>query len=68
MNTEDNSYVDRNVVRITNLHAKENDFAYWQSQPVEKRLEALEKLRTQYILWKYGTQPGFQRVYRIVKR
>jgi hypothetical protein len=30
-------------------------------------LEALEELRMQYIIWKYGTEQGFQRVYRIVE-
>ncbi len=55
----------RNSVRIIDLDSKENDFKFWQTQPFEKRLEALEDLRIQYIIWKYGTEQGFQRVYRV---
>ena len=44
------------------------DFAYWQSRPPIERLEALEAIRREYILWKYGTWPRFQRVYRIIER
>jgi len=60
--------VDRNSIRIVNLNSKENDFKYWLTQSIEKRLETLEELRTQFILWKYGTEQGFQRVYRIIER
>jgi hypothetical protein len=31
-------------------------------------LAALEQIRQEYHRWKYGVQPRFQRVYRIVKR
>ncbi len=60
--------VNRNAIRIIDLNSKENDFAYWQTQPIEKRLEALEELRKQFITWKYGIEQGFQRVYRIIER
>lgn len=43
-----------------------NDFAFWQSRTPEERLAALEEIRNEYNMWKYGTEPGFQRVYRIV--
>ncbi len=56
------------VYKKTRLSQQGTDFAYWQTQPYEKRLEALETLRREYHLWKYGTEPGFQRVYTIVKR
>jgi hypothetical protein len=56
------------VVRKVPLHEQGNDFAYWQSQPYMARIEALEQIREEYILWKYGKNPGFQRVYRIVKQ
>ena len=68
MNDEVNKSLDRNVFRIIDLKSNETDFAYWQTQSVEKRLEALETLRTQYIIWKYDTEQGFQRVYRIIER
>lgn len=56
------------VVRIQKLHQGESDFAFWQKQPPEKRLEALEEIRKEYNDWKYGTDIRFQRVYRIIKR
>lgn len=43
------------------------DFAYWQSRPPLERLEALESIRREYILWKYGTWPRLQRVCHIIK-
>jgi len=60
--------IDRNTIKIIDLNSKENDFKFWQTQPVEKRLETLEELRIQFIIWKYGTEQGFQRVYRIIER
>jgi hypothetical protein len=55
------------VVRKLRIQDEKSDFSYWQSQPPQKRIEALEKIRTEYITWKYDTQPRFQRVYRIIK-
>ena len=45
-----------------------NDILYWLTQPIIERIKALELLRMEYNQWKYGTQSGFQRVYRAVKR
>jgi len=56
------------VVRKTTLEEQGNDFAYWQTQPYEKRLATLEQIRQEFHLWKYGTQPRFQRVFTITKR
>ena len=56
------------VVRILKKSSKSNDFQYWQNQPFEKRLEALEEIRQEYNSWKYGDQQGFQRVIRIIKQ
>jgi hypothetical protein len=44
------------------------DLKYWQSQPPAARLASLEKIRQEYNLWRYGVRPGFQRVFKIVKR
>ncbi len=55
------------VFKIVSLDYKEPENQFWLTQPVEKRLEALETLRQQYIIWKYGTLQGFQRVYRVVE-
>jgi hypothetical protein len=63
------------VVKKVPLRHSGSDFSYWQSQPYEARITALEEIRREYHAWinshaKDATdvQPGFQRVYRIVKR
>ena len=56
------------VVTKRKFSEKKNDAAYWRTQPYVARLAALEEIRQEYHVWKYGTEPGFQRVYRIVKR
>ena len=66
--TANSQRVDRTTVRKIKRNEANSDFEYWQSQPFEKRLEALEVIRQEYHRWKYDTEPGFQRVYRIVKR
>jgi len=54
------------VVRKAPLKRGQSDLAYWQTQPYEARLAALEEIRREYHRWKYGAEPKFQRVYRIV--
>ncbi len=56
------------VVKKYRLGEQPADFAYWQTQPYAVRLAALEQIRQEYIAWKYGANPGFQRVCTIVKR
>ncbi len=56
------------VVNKASLHAPKQDANYWRSQPCADRLEALESIRQQYHLWKYGAEPRFQRVCTVVKR
>jgi hypothetical protein len=58
----------KRVVTKTKLTEKKTDAAYWRTLPYAERLAALEEIRQEYHVWKYGTEPGFQRVYRIVKR
>lgn len=61
--------MDKSKVRITTLKDQGNDFAYWQSQPVWKRLAALESIRMEYHAWKYGTpEPRLQRVLIVTQR
>ena len=50
------------------LNEQTTEFAYWQQQPVEKRLETLERIRSEYHSWKYDTEPRFQRILSITKR
>ncbi|MFZ6019480.1 MAG: hypothetical protein ACOYXO_07695 [Chloroflexota bacterium] len=55
------------VVRIRSLYAPKEDADWWRSQPYTARLAALEEIRQEVHRWKYGTQPRFQRVCRVVK-
>ena len=63
------------VVRKIKLGQLGSDFSYWQGQPYEARIAALEEIRLEYRAWENTlhedaahVQSGFQRVYRIVKR
>lgn len=51
-----------------NIREQPSDFAYWQKQPYRARLAALEEIRREYHLWKYGAEPRLQRVYTVAKR
>jgi len=54
--------------RKTTLDQQPTDFAYWQTQPYQARLAALEQIRREYHRWKYNAEPRLERVYTIVKR
>ena len=56
------------VVTKRKLSEKKTDAAYWRGQSYMVRMGALEEIRLEYHVWKYGTEPGFQRVYTIAKR
>ena len=56
------------VVKKVNLYDAENDFAYWQSQPPETRLAALEEMRREYQGLKEGEEPRIQKVVTILRR
>ena len=60
--------LDKTAIQIFKMGEAPTDFAYWQTRPYEERLAALESIRNDYIKWAYDIQPGFQRVYRIVKQ
>ena len=60
--------VDRTVIRKTKIGESKNDFQFWQQQSFLDRLRTLESIRQEYNRWKDGTEPGFQRVYTIIKR
>jgi hypothetical protein len=60
--------LDKTAVQIFSTDNMPTDFAYWQTRSFEDRLAALESIRNDYIKWAYDIQPGFQRVYRIVKQ
>jgi hypothetical protein len=56
------------IVTKTSLKSAQSDVAYWRNQPYEARLAALETIRREFHQWKYNAEPGFQRVYRIIKQ
>lgn len=56
------------VVTRTSLDRQTSDFQFWQTQSYQARIDALEQIREEYNRWKYHAEPGFQRVYRIVKQ
>jgi len=61
----------RRIVKVCNkvsLYSQKSDFDFWQGEPYEARLAALEQIRREYNQWKYGAESGLQRVYSIVKR
>ena len=59
--------IDRTKITRVSKKAKSNDFQYWQSVPPEKRLEALEEIRTEYNSWKYGPQQRSYTIRRVYK-
>ena len=62
--------INRSKIRIIKKNSEEgnDDILYWLSQTPLQRIIALEEIRAEYNLWKYGTDRGFQRVYKIIKR
>ena len=58
----------KKVVRKVPLGEQPSDFAYWQTQPYQARLAALEQIRQEYHRWRHGSEPRLQRLYQIVKR
>lgn len=61
------SGIEKRYTKV-NIHEQQSDFTYWQTQPYEARLAALEQIRQEYHRWRYDAEPRFQRVCRIVKR
>ena len=59
--------MDKTAVKIVELKDSPSDFAFWQTQPFESRLKALEEIRQEYIGWRYDNRQEFQRVYTGIK-
>lgn len=59
--------LNKTAVRKGKIKEQGNDWCYWQSQSYLHRILAVEQIRQEYNSWKYGTEQGFQRIYRIVK-
>ena len=58
----------KKVCTKVGLRERTSDFAYWQSQPYQSRLAALEEIRQEYHRWRYHAEPRLQGVHSIVKR
>ena len=50
------------------LDLQPNDTVFWRTQTYQARLAALEEIRQEYHGWKNDAEPGFQRVYSVIKR
>jgi hypothetical protein len=62
----ESSDMKKNIV-VKKVKDDTSDAKYWSKQSIEKRIQALEEIRTEYNQWKYGAQSRLQRVYRVVK-
>lgn len=57
------------IVRKIAKKEQTSDFSYWQKQPPQKRIEALEQIRREYNQYRYkNAEPRLQRVHSIIKR
>lgn len=51
------------------MRAPNQDVAYWRTQSFQARIDALEEIRREYHLWKYGdAEPRIQRGWISAKR
>ena len=55
-------------IRIVEKRKDESNLLYWLSLTKIERMIQLEETRKEVIKEKYGSEQGFQRVYRIVKQ
>lgn len=56
------------VVRKLKKTDEDPNILYWASLSPQERISNLEKIRKEVIKATYGTDPGFQRVARLIKR
>jgi hypothetical protein len=56
------------IIRIVKKGNEDNELNFWLSLSYEQRIHELERIRFEVNQRLYGTQSGFQRVYRVVKR
>ncbi len=56
------------VVKKVSMKNDTSNIDYWRSLSYQERLSNLEKIRQEVIKHKYGTDPGFQRVVRVIQR
>ncbi len=66
--SEKGSRCIKKVYRKFDIDRQPTDFAYWQTQPYQKRLATLEEIRREYHGVTDESEHRLQRVYCIVKR
>ena len=59
---------ENKIIKIVKKGEDDSNENYWFQLSGIERLKELEELRQQYIIWKYGAEQRFQRIYRIIKR
>lgn len=64
------SLSNQRQIKVTkvSMRSPKSEAVYWRTQPYSERLAVLEKIRQDFIGWKYGAQPRFQRIYTVIKR
>jgi len=60
--------MDRSAVWKGRIEETPSDLEYWQQQPYELRLAALESIRQEYHGWHDDAQPRLQRVCQITEQ
>ena len=56
------------VVKNLRLREAMNESSYWRTLSCQEHIAALGQIREEHQHWKADAQPGFQRVYSIIKR
>jgi len=54
-------------IEIVKKGSDDNAIDYWLSLSPIERLIQLEEIRSRYNKWKYASEPGLQRVCKIIK-
>lgn len=60
--------MDKIISIVKKSEQEKLDKEFWQDSTIEERFEAFKIIMQNYIVITYGTDPGFQRIIRIVKR
>ena len=61
------TYVEK-VIKVVSKNDDTSNIEYWRSLTGVERLKNLEKIRKEVIKQKYGVDPGFQRVVRVIRK
>lgn len=56
------------VIKKGYIKELKNDYSFWKNRSYLERLSTVEEIRQEYNYWKYGTELGFQRVFKIINK